>query len=143
MSDTLQPTIRTVAGSPRRYKRVVYSIFAVGIAGLFAGIVFEMPLAGTTVYLLGAWVGSGLAALLPRVSDATLVDERDQAVHRRASGLAVNVTAVVGISVVPPLYALSAAEVVRITQTMWGAIWMGSAFFLLWGGCLFYVDRFQ
>ena len=143
MSDTLQPTIRTVAGSPRRYRRVVYSIFAVGIAGLFAGIVFEMPLAGTTVYLLGAWVGSGLAAALPRVSDATLIDERDRAVHRRASGLAVNVTAVVGITVVPALYALSAAEVVAITQTMWGAIWMGSAFFLLWGGCLFYVDRFQ
>ena len=143
MSDTLQPTIRTVAGSPRRYKRVVYSIFAIGIAGLFAGIVFEMPLAGTTVYLLGAWLGSGLAAVLPRVSDATLIDERDRAVHRRASGLAVNVTAAIGIAVVPALYALSAADVVTITQTMWGAIWMGSAFFLLWGGCSFYVDRFQ
>jgi len=143
MPDTLQPTIQTVAGSPRRYKRVVYSIFAVGIAGLFAGMLFDMPVAGTTTYLLGAWLGSGLAAVLPRVSSATLIDERDQAVHRRASGLAVNVTAAVGITVVPALYALSAAEVVTITASMWGAIWMGSAFFLLWGGCLFYVDRFQ
>ena len=143
MSDTLQPTIETVAGSPRRYKRVVYSIFAVGIVGLFAGMLFDLPLTGTTIYLLGAWIGSALAALLPRVSDATLVDERDQAVHRRASGLAVTITGVAGITVVPALYALSAAEVVTITQTMWGAIWMGSAFFLLWGGCLFYVDRSQ
>ena len=143
MLDTLHSPIDTVAASPQRYKRVVNWIFAVGIAGLFAGLVFDQPLAGTTIYLAGTWFGSGLAAVLPRVSDATLIDERDRAVHRRASGLAVNVTAAVGITVVPALYALSAAELVRITPTMWGAIWMGSAFFLLWGGCLFYVDRFQ
>ncbi len=143
MLDTLHSPIDTVAASPQRYKRVVNWIFAVGIAGLFAGMAFDQPLAGTTIYLAGTWLGSGLAALLPRVSDATLVDERDQAVHRRASGLAVTITGAVGITVVPALYALSAAEVVAITQTMWGAIWMGSAFFLLWGGCLFYVDRFQ
>lgn len=143
MSDTSHQTIRTVAGSPRRYKRVIYSIFAVGIAGLLGGMLFDVPLVGTTTYLVGAWLGSGLAAVLPRVSDETLTDERDQAVHQRASGLAVNVTAAVGITVVPALYALSAAEVVTITATMWGAIWMFSAFFLIWGGCMFYTERFQ
>ena len=143
MLDTLHSPVETVAVSPQRYKRVVYWIFAVGIAGLFAGIAFDQPLAGTIIYLAGTWLGSGLAAVLPRVSEATLIDERDRAVHRRASGLAVNVTAVVVITVVPALYALSAAEIVTITQTMWGGIWAISAFFLLWGGCLFYVDRFQ
>ena len=139
MFDTLQPSIETVAGSRRRYKRIVYSIFAVGIAGLFAGMVFERPLAGTTIYLVGAWLGSGLAAVLPRLSSATLTDERDEAAHDRASGLAIKITAAVGIGIVPALYALEAAELVMITPTMWGAIWMGSALFLVWGGCYFYV----
>ena len=143
MSDTHRPTIETVAGSPRRYKRIVYSIFAVGIAGLFAGMVFERPLAGTTIYLLGAWLGSGLAAVLPRVTDTTLTDERDTAAHRHASGLTITVVATVGIGIVPALYALEAAEVLTITSTMWGAIWMGSALFAVWGGCYFYVTRIQ
>ncbi|MFB6293298.1 MAG: DUF2178 domain-containing protein, partial [Halonotius sp.] len=127
MSDTLRPTIETVAGTPRRYKRVVYSIFAVGIAGLFVGSFVDRPLAGTTIYLLGAWIGSALSAGLPRVSDATLTDERDIAAHRHASGLTIKIVATVGIGVVPALYALEAADVLMITATMWGAIWMGSA----------------
>ena len=143
MSDTLQPTIETVAGSPRRYKRVVYSIFAVGIAGLFAGMLFDMPLAGTTTYLLGAWIGGALAAVLPRVSSATLTDERDTAVHRHASGLTISIVGTVGIGVLPALYALEAAGRLTITPTMWGAIWMGSALFLVWGGCYVYADNLQ
>jgi hypothetical protein len=143
MSDTLQPAIRTVAGSPRRYKRVVYSIFAVGIAGLFVGSFVGRPLAGTTIYLLGAWLGSGLSAVLPRVSSATLTDERDTAAHRHASGLTISIVGSVGIGVVPALYALEAADIVTITATMWGAIWMGSALFFVWGGCYLYVTRFK
>src|SRR6056297_1894130 len=143
MSDTLHPAVETVAGSPRRYKRVVYGIFTVGIVGLFAGMLFDMALAGTTIYLLGAWLGTGLAAVLPRVSSATLTDERDIATHRHASGLTIRLIGGLGIGVVPALYALAAADLVTITPTMWGAIWMGSALFLVWGGCYTYVTRVQ
>ena len=143
MSDTLHPAVETVAGSPRRYKRVVYGIFAVGIVGLFAGMLFDMALAGTTIYLVGAWLGTGLAAVLPRVSPATLTDERDTATHRHASGLTISIIGGLGIGIVPALYALEAADLMTITPTMWGAIWMVSALFLVWGGCYTYVTRVQ
>ncbi|GAB7017404.1 DUF2178 domain-containing protein [Halostagnicola bangensis] len=135
MSDTTLPTVGTPERTRKVYERAVYAIFAIAIVGLLAGLVFNQEYAGTVIYLVGAWLGTGLAYLLPKWSDVRFYDERDEEISRQASGLAMSVAFVVGIGVVPALYALDAAGHLTITSTMWGAIYAASAMYLLWGAC--------
>jgi len=130
-------TISNDGGLTRRtYRRVVYGIIGIGILGLLVGIATDRQLAGTVVYLLGAWVGSAIAFLAPRWSDTKLQDERDYELHNRASGLAMGTTMVVGLSVVPPLYVLDADGYIDIAGALGGSILTLSALFLLYGACL-------
>jgi len=130
-------TISNDGGLTRRtYRRVVYGIIGIGILGLLVGIATDRQLAGTVVYLLGAWVGSAIAFLAPRWSDTRLQDERDYELHNRASGLVMGTTMVVGLSVVPPLYVLDADGHIDIAGALGGSILTLSALFLLYGACL-------
>jgi hypothetical protein len=61
--------------------------------------------------------------------------------HNRASGLTIGVLTVVGIGTVPALYVLDAGGQFEIPGAAWGAIWLGSAVFLLYGVCLGVVKR--
>ncbi|MGB9986320.1 DUF2178 domain-containing protein [Salarchaeum japonicum] len=117
----------------RTYERIVYAIVGTGIVGLFAGMLVGQQLAGTVVYLLGCWVGGSIAVLAPKLSDAPLQDERDNALHNRASGLTMGLTMMVGLTVIPALYVLDESGHVELTGTVWGAIWAASALFLLYG----------
>ncbi|AHG02287.1 hypothetical protein HALLA_20510 (plasmid) [Halostagnicola larsenii XH-48] len=123
------------------YERTVYAIIAIAIVGLLAGLVFDQEYAGTVIYLVGVWLGAGLAYLLPKWSEVRFYDERDEELTRRASGLAMSVAFVVGLGVVPPLYALEAAGQLTITPTMWGAIYVASALYLVWGVCYAIASR--
>jgi amino acid permease len=130
-------TISNDDGLTRRtYRRVVYGIIGIGILGLLVGIATDRQLAGTVVYLLGAWVGSAIAFLAPRWSDTRLQDERDYELHNRASGLVMGTTMVVGLSVVPSLYVLDADGHIDIAGALGGSILTLSALFLLYGACL-------
>ncbi|HMB51550.1 MAG TPA: DUF2178 domain-containing protein, partial [Natronoarchaeum rubrum] len=92
----------------RTYRRLVYGIVAVAVLGLFVGIALGQHLAGAVVYLLGTWIGGTITVAAPRLSDRTLQDERDYELHNHASGLALRVTMVLGLSVLPVLYVLDA-----------------------------------
>lgn len=141
MSDTILPTVGTPERTRKVYERAVYAIFVIAIAGLLAGLVFDQEYAGTVIYLVGVWLGAGLAYLLPKWSEVRFYDERDEELSRRASGLAMSVAFVVGLGVVPALYALEAAGQLTITPTMWGAIYAASALYLVWGICYTVVAR--
>ncbi|WP_075937972.1 DUF2178 domain-containing protein [Halosegnis longus] len=117
------------------YQRVVYGIIALAVIGLFVGIIVDRPLAGTAVYLVGAWVGGGFAFLAPRLSSAQLQDERDDALHNRASGLLLKIVTVITLATVPALYVLDAADYLTIPGALWGAIVTLSALFILYGVC--------
>jgi len=123
------------------YRKLVYGVVSVGILGLLVGILLDRHLFGTVVYLLGAWVGGGIAFLVPRWSDAPLQDERDYELHNRASGLAMGITMALGLGVVPALYVLDAGGYVETTGTIGGGILVASGLFLLYGLCLGIVQR--
>ena len=135
MYDSKLPATNTPEQTRKRYEQLVYGVFAVAIVGLLAGLAFGYQLAGATIYLVGVWLGVGLTFLLPKLSDVTFYDERDEDLHRRASGLTMSVLFIVALGVVPAVYVLDAAGYVTITPTMWGSIWTASALFLLWGLC--------
>jgi hypothetical protein len=143
MLDTVTSTQDTPGQARRRYRLLVYGIVGAGILGLFVGVALDQRLAGTVVYLAAAWIGGGIAFLAPQLSDATLQDERDSELHNRASGLTIGVLTVVGIGTVPALYVLDAGGQFEIPGAAWGAIWLGSAVFLLYGVCLGIVKRRQ
>ncbi|MEE6211420.1 DUF2178 domain-containing protein [Salarchaeum sp. III] len=135
---------QTETGFTRQtYERIVYGLFALAIIGLFAGMGFDRPVAGIAVYLLGCWLGGGIAVLAPKFTDATLQDERDDDLHNRASGLTMGIAMLVGLSVIPALYVLDAGNYVELTGTVWGGIWVASALFLLYGVCFGVVKRRQ
>lgn len=125
----------------RTYSRLVYGTAGVGILGLLVGLATGQHLVGTVVYLLGAWIGGGIAFVAPTVSDTKLQDERDYELHDRASGLAMGVTMVVGLGVVPALYVLDAGGYVDLSGAIGGGILTVSALFLLYGVCLGVVKR--
>jgi hypothetical protein len=125
----------------RTYRILVYGIVGTGVLGLLVGLLTGRHLAGTAVYLLGAWVGGGVALLAPRVSDANLQDERDHELHNRASGMTMGVTMTVGLAVVPALYVLDAGGRLEITGALGGAVSLASALFVLYGVCFGLVTR--
>ncbi len=119
----------------RTYKRLVYGIVAVAVLGLFVGIALDRYFVGAVVYLLGAWIGGTIAVVAPRLSDRTLQDERDYELHNHASGLALRVTMVLGLSVIPALYVLEAGGQFEISGAVSGMVLTLSALFLLYGIC--------
>jgi len=133
MFDTLSSEVDTPRRARRVYYRVVYAIFAIAIVGLFAGVLAGQELVGTVIYCGGAWLGSGITFLAPKLTDTPLQDERDTELYNRASGLTLGVLFVLGISVVPAIYVLDAAGRVDPPPAVTGAILLASGLFLLWG----------
>lgn len=141
MSDTIRSAADRFDVEKRTYERLVWGLVAIGCLGLVGGMLANEHLAGTATYLVAVWIGVAIAFGLPRVSDRTLYDERDRALHDRASGLAIVITFVAGLAVVPALYVLDAGGQFAITPTAWGAIYLLSALGLLYGACFTLVDR--
>ena len=132
MSDTIASIDRIVSGK-RAYERLVWGLVAVGCLGLFAGVWVEERLVGTLIYLVAVWIAIVVAFGLPYLSEQTLEDERDTALHNRASGVTIGIAFVVSVSVVPALYVLDAGGVYSISATLWGVIYAISVLAILYG----------
>lgn len=133
MLDNSTSTPDDPARARRLYYRVVYAILAIAIAGLLAGLATGRELVGTIIYCGGAWVGSGITFLAPKLTDVPLQDERDTELYNRASGLTLGVLFVLGLSVIPAIYVLEAAGRIEPPPEVTGAILLASGLFLLWG----------
>jgi len=133
MFDTLASETDEPGQARRVYYRVVYAILAIGIVGLLAGLVTGRELLGTIIYCGGAWIGSGIAFLAPKLTDVPLQDERDTELYNRASGLTLGVLFVLGLSVIPAIYVLEAAGRIEPPPEVSGVILLASGLFLLWG----------
>ena len=125
----------------QRYRGLVYGIAGVGILSLLVGMVIDQHLVGAAIYLLGAWIGGGIAFLAPWLSDARLQDERDYELHNRASGLAMGITMGLGLGLLPAVYVLDAGGYIELSGAPAGAIVLASAIFLLYGICFGIVQR--
>lgn len=117
------------------YRRLVYGIAGTAVLGLFAGIIINQHFIGAIIYMVGAWIGGGIAVIAPRWSETTLQDERDYELHNRASGLLVRATMVLGLSILPALYVLDAGGYFEITGAASGVVLTLSALFLGYGVC--------
>ncbi len=137
----MTPSIPQVRLTRQRYRAIVYGIAGVAVVALLAGIALDQHVLGAVVYLVGAWIGGGIAVLAPRWSDRTLQDERDYELHNRASGLLVGLAMGFGLSVLPVLYVLDAGGTVEITGIVSGVVITLSALFLLYGVCFGIVKR--
>ncbi|OIB57603.1 DUF2178 domain-containing protein [Natrialba sp. SSL1] len=141
MSDTRQQ-VNTVLGIGRQtYERSVWGLVVIGCLGLLAGILLREQLIGTATYLVTVWAAMIVAVAVPYVSDTKLVDERDERLHNRASGLLIGIAFMVGLGIVPALYVLNAGNYITISPTVWGGIYLFSAFGLLYGVCYTIVSR--
>lgn len=116
----------------RNYRRIAFGALAAGVVGGLSLRLFDYPLVGEAVYLLGAvgflavWVGT----------DVSLFDERDAALERRASQLALFVLApvlVLGASAVRVLPRVTDVTVPPIVQ---GVLYGWIAAFAVFGVCL-------
>jgi len=141
MPDTLVPTIDSPERTRKLYERLVSAVIGVAVIALLTGLAVGQQLVGAAIYLVGVWVGVALAVLIPTFSEVRFYDERDDAIYRRASGTAMGIAFVVGLSIIPVLYVLDAAGTMTITPTMWGGIYVVSALYLCWGVCYTAISR--
>ena len=133
MLDTLTSGTNEPEQARRVYYRIVYAILGIAIIGLLAGLVTGRELLGTIIYCGGAWIGSGITFLAPKLTDVPLQDERDTDLYNRSSGLTLGVLFVLGLSVIPAIYVLEAAGRIDPPPEATGAILLASGLFLLWG----------
>lgn len=93
-------------GAPTTYKRLMLA------SGMFAGIALglgaalDRPLYGVAFYV----VGLTSATAIPYLTDHTLFDERDDAIHERASGLTLALFGWLAALIFPSLVLLSSTE---------------------------------
>ncbi len=133
--------LTSVGLEKRTYERLVWLLVGVGCLGLLVGIGIDERFAGTVTYLVAVWIGMAIAFGAPYVSEVKLYDERDEALHNRASGLTIGIACILTVSIVPALYVLNAGGYVEITTTLWGVIYAVSALALLYGACYLFVVR--
>ena len=119
----------------RRYNRIVYGFFAVGIVAMLLGLQFGYELIGSIVYLLGIVGGVGSSTLLKRRTSAPITDERDQQLTMQTSHLAMRIITAVTLAVFPVLFVLDAAGTFEFTPLLEGVLYTVSAIGLLWGLC--------
>ena len=121
----------------RRYNRIVFGFYAVGIVALLAGLQFGYELVGSVGYLLGIVGGVASGAYARRRADVRMTDERDRHLARRAGYLTMLLVATGTLAVFPVLFVLDAAGVFTFTPVLEGVLYTVSGIGLLWGvSCL-------
>lgn len=88
---------------PQTYKRLMTSCFVFAGIALGAGTALEFPLVAVGLYILG--MAGGM--VIPYITDYTMFDERDTAIHQRASGTTLALFGWLSALVFPSLVALS------------------------------------
>ncbi|ELY89490.1 hypothetical protein C483_13218 [Natrialba hulunbeirensis JCM 10989] len=141
MSDTMESTNAVLGIGKRTYERTIWGLVGIGCLGLLAGILLGEQLIGTATYLVTVWAAVIVAGTLPYVSDTKLADERDERLHNQASGMTIGIAFVAGIGIIPALYVLDAGNYITISATVWGGIYLFSAFGLLYGACYTIINR--
>lgn len=93
----------TRSRSPETYKRLMAACFAFAGLALGVGAALDFPLVAVGLYILGMTGG----LVIPRLTDYTMFDERDDAIHQRASGVTLAVFGWLAAVVFPSLVVLS------------------------------------
>lgn len=99
--------------SPESYKRLMTACFVFAGLTLGVGSALEHQLVAVSIYILGMVGGMSV----PYVADYTMFDERDDAIHQRASGATLAVFGWLSAITFPSLVALSTTPYFE-----WGAV---------------------
>jgi hypothetical protein len=127
MSETELGTVRSKA--PKTYKRLMFAFGLFAAVALAAGTALEAQLVGVGLYA----VGLVASVAVPAVSEYTLFDERDDAIHRRASGATLAVFGWLSALVFPSLVALSTTEYFAWGPASAAVGWMTAIVFAAYG----------
>ena len=121
----------------KRYKRIAYALLGAGIAALFVAIALDRFFLGVALY----WAGGIGMGLVQRFSPATLYDERDAAIERRASQTTLNVFAYAFVLGTPGGLVLAETGHVDLPGEFYGATWTLFAVFVVFGAAVLYYGR--
>ena len=113
----------------RRYRRLMYGSVLLGSLGLIVASRLEFHLLAVGIY----WAGVAAFFAIWRWTSVPLFDERDAMLERRASLLALQVVAAVGIVVIPSAVALSELGYFEMPPAVEGAIYAYAALFVVFG----------
>lgn len=127
----------------KRYYRIVWAFYGVGIAGLLLGSLVGYELVGSVTYLLGIAGGALSSVYLQRRTETTLSDERDERLMERASMLTVLIVTAVGLAVFPVLFVLEDAGLYTMSPVVSGVLYLFGAIGILWALCFIAVKRGQ
>lgn len=108
----LSPAV-TRSRPPETYKRLIIACFVFAGLALGVGTALGYPFVGVALYVLGMAGG----VVIPYTTDYTMFDERDDAVHQRASGATLAVFGWLAAVVFPSLVVLSTTSYFE-----WGAV---------------------
>lgn len=102
MTETTSNRMQT--SSPQTYKRLMTASFVIAGIGLGVGTALNVPIIAVAIYIIGMVVGIAV----PSFTEYTLFDERDAAIHQRASGITLALFGWLAAIVFPSLVVLSA-----------------------------------
>ena len=126
----------------RRYRRAIYGLIAVGMAGLIGGVLLEQSFAGLVVYALTVLPAVALALFAQFASPVTLQDERERELERRASNITFQLFGYLGLFAFVALLLLDATGRYALTTRTTTLLYAYAAICLTWGG-LYLVLRFR
>ena len=138
------PTMTTTSPIQRgkRYKQAIYGLIAVGILALIVGSLLDRSLPGLVVYALTVLPAVALALYAQLASPATIQDERERQLERRASHVTFQLFGYLGLFVFVALLLLDATGRYAMTARATTLLYAYAAISLTWGG-IYLVLRFR
>lgn len=116
-----------------RYRRIVYALFAVGIAALLVATAIGRDLAGIVVYAAAVIGGIGATSYLQFDRSVSLQDEREEELGLRASNITFQLYGYLGLFVFVGLFLLDALGRPSIGPAVETLLYAYAAITLTWG----------
>ena len=115
--------------APETQKRLIVTFGALAGLALGLGAALGRPFVGVGIYV----VSMSAAMVTPHVTEVTLFDERDDTIHRRASGITLTVFGWLAALVFPSLVVLAATTSFQWGPTSTTLAWTTVAVYVTYG----------
>lgn len=117
----------------RRYRRIVYGLFGIGIAALLVGTAIGRDLAGIVVYAVAVIGGIGATFYLQFGTSVSLQDEREEELALRASNVTFQLYGFLGLFAFVGLFLLDALGRPSIGPAVETLLYAYAVITLTWG----------
>ncbi|MFC4541218.1 DUF2178 domain-containing protein [Halosolutus amylolyticus] len=135
MTEPATGLLRT--GAPETYKRLMLACCVFAGVALGVGSALQRPLVAVGLYA----VGMIAAVAIPSATSYTLFDERDDTIHRRASGFTLTLFGWLAAIVFPSLVVLSSTRYFSWGTASVTLAWTTAAVYVTYGVAIGYYRR--